>query len=157
MQNEVLQDNLKIERANKENLDEIMGLLKEANLLDYTPNNENYKSFYLIKSDKNIICCFALDTESDIALLKSFGIKKELRGKGIGKSIVNKLPKLGKKLGLKKIYAVSWEAPEFWEKVGFDEINPTDSKDNYFLSYVDYLEKKFPQYTNSRKHFVLGL
>ena len=157
MQNELLPEQLKFEKATIEDRNEITNLLKEANLLDYTPENENYKSFYLVKLNKKIICCFALDTNTNIALLKSFGVRKELRGKGIGKIIANKLSELGKSLGLKKIYAASWEAPNFWKKAGFKEINYLDSKDNHFLNYAHYLEEHFPQFTKDRKYFVLDI
>ena len=155
MQNELLPEELKFEKASKKDLNEIVSLLKDANLFDYIPKNENFESFFVVKSNKNIICCFTLDIENDIAILKSYAIKNELRGKGIGKNIASKLPELGKTLKLKKIYAASWEAPEFWKKAGFNEINHLNSKDSHFLNYASYLEKHFPQFTKDRKYFVL--
>ena len=87
MQNELLPEELKFEKASKKDLNKIVSLLKDANLFDYIPKNEIFENFYVVKPNKNIICCFTLDIENDIAILKSYAIKNELRGKGIGKNI----------------------------------------------------------------------
>ena len=155
MKNELLLDDLKIKKANKEDWNEILNLLKEVNLIDRILGNGHYKSFYVVKDTKQIICCFAIFHEINIGILKSFGIKKEYQGQGIGKKIINKLPELMKNLGLNKLYAASWEAPGFWGKAGFKEINFTESHDNYFLQYADYLEKNYPQFSATRKYFIL--
>jgi N-acetylglutamate synthase-like GNAT family acetyltransferase len=157
MKNELLQDKLKIEKAKKEDWDEILILLEETNLIDRVSGNGNYENFYSVKIQDKIICCFAIFYKDNIGILKSFGIKKDLQGQGIGKKIVNKLPELIKSIGLNKLYAASWEAPEFWEKAGFQEINFNESKDDYFLKYSDYLEKNYPQFAKTRKYFILRL
>ena len=159
MQNELLTDKLKIEKADKKDWNKITDLLKEANLFSYIPTGEGFENFYVVKSDetKNTICCFALYIKNDIAILKSYAIKNELRGKGIGKNIANKLPDLGKLLGLKKIYAASWEAGDFWRKAGFKEINLNESTNSYFLKYTNYLEKDYPQFSEETRYFVLNL
>ena len=154
MKNEPLLE-LKIEKANKEDWNETIALLKDANLFDYMPKNENHENFYVIKIDKNIICCFALDVKVDIAILKSYAVKEELRGKGIGKNIANQLPGLGKNLGLKKIYAASWEAGSFWRKAGFKEINLNESTNSCFLEYAHCLEKDYPQFSKKTRYFTL--
>ena len=154
MKNEPLLE-LKIEKANKEDWNEIIALLKDANLFSYIPDNENYEKFYVVKTDKNIICCFALDVKTDIAILKSYAVKKELCGKGIGKNIASQLPDLGKNLGLKNIYAASWEAGDFWRKAGFKEINLNKSTSSCFLEYANSLEKDYPQFSKKTRYFIL--
>ncbi len=159
MKIELLQDNFKIEKAKKEDWNEILILLEETNLIDRILGNGNHKNFYIVKAidTKKIICCFAIFHKDNIGILKSFGIKKELQGQGIGKKIANKLPELIKSVGLNKLYAASWEAPDFWEKAGFEELDFNASNDCYFLEYADYLEKNYPQFLDNRKYFVLNL
>lgn len=155
MKNELLTANLKIEKTEKEDWNEVLALLEETNLIDRISGNGGYENFYSVKVQDKIICCFAVFYKDTIGILKSFGIKKEYQGKGIGKKIADKLPELIKSIGLNKLYAASWEAPEFWKKAGFKEINFNESKDYYFLNYADYLEKNYPQFLNKRKYFVL--
>ena len=157
MKNELLLDQLKTEKASKEDWDEILALLEETNLIDRISGNGTYESFYTVKIQNKIICCFAVLYEGKIGILKSFGIKKEYQGKGIGKNVSNKLPELLRNLGLTKIYAASWEAPDFWGKVGFQEVNFNKSSDDYFLQYAAYVEKNYPQFASKRKYFVLKL
>ena len=126
MQNELLQDNLKIEPAAEKDWLEILKLLEENDLTFWFTGNESSKNFYIGKDPENkrIICCFSIEFENTIGILKSFAISKELHGKGIGKHIVNNnLERLGQQLGIKKLYAASIEAPQFWAKTIFKEID----------------------------------
>ena len=150
-------DKLTIEKATQADWELVLQILEEAGLKTYFTGNENFRTFYTVKNPetKELICCFAIDYEKDIGILKSFAVKKELHGKGLGKIIVSKISDPAKRLGLKKLYATSWEAPNFWRKVDFIEIDPQDSTDNYYLKYIKDLEKRFPQYTETRKHFLL--
>ena len=108
-------------------------------------------------ADNHLICCFAIDSENKVGILKSFAIKKELQGKGIGKIIVSKIPGLAKDLKLEKLYAASWEAPDFWEKTIFKKLGLSESKDDYFLNYASYLVKNFSQYSKQTRHFILEI
>ncbi|MBI3591276.1 MAG: GNAT family N-acetyltransferase [Candidatus Melainabacteria bacterium] len=150
---------IKIEKATSADWESILQLLEEAELLTSFLGNETYKTFYVIKEPKSklIICCFSIDFENKTGILKSYAIKKDFQGKGIGKITANKIPTLAKELGLTKIYATSWEAPGFWRKTLFKEINTTKSKDNYFLKYANHLETKFPRFLKQMKHFVLNI
>lgn len=159
MDTQSLQKQLKIEKASSNDWTIILELLNETGLADWLTGNENYKNFYVVKetSKNNIIGCFAIDYENKTGILKSFAIRKELQGTGLGKHIANKVTDIARRLGLKKVYASSWEAPGFWKKTNFEEVNPKESKDTFFLTYVNYLEKNFPQFSKNRKHFVLNI
>ncbi|OGI10583.1 MAG: hypothetical protein A3I68_06745 [Candidatus Melainabacteria bacterium RIFCSPLOWO2_02_FULL_35_15] len=159
MKNELLPEQLKIEKANEKDWNEITYLLKEAGLFPYIGKDENFKKFYVIKSSeiKNVICCFTLDIENNIAILKSYAVKNEFRGKGIGKNVAKRLPELGKNLNLRKIYAASWEAGNFWKKSGFKEVDLNKLLDTYFLKYAEHLEKNYPQFSEKTRYFILTL
>lgn len=146
---------IKIEKAGQKDWEHILQLLSETGLKNYFSGSESYNTFFVVRDNNKLICCFSLDIENKIAILKSFAIKQDLQGKGVGKLITNQIPQLAKKTGIKRIYASSWESPGFWRKTPFKEINSKDSKDQYFLNYVLFLEKAFPQYSLDRKHFLL--
>ena len=152
-------NNFKAEKAKQTDWKEILNLLEESNLIDRISGNGSFESFFIIKSvtDNKIISCFAINRKNDVGILKSFAVSKNLRGLGIGKNIVERIPTLGKELGLKKLYAASWEAPGFWTKTSFKEINPFEETEYFFTEYRDYLEKNYPQFAETRRYFLLFL
>jgi len=148
---------LKIEKAKEENWEEILELLQETGLKAYMTGKENHKSFYIAEEFKTrkLVGCFAIDSKDTSGILKSFAIKKDFQRKGVGKAITSKILALAREIGLKQLYASSWESPGFWAKTKFKEINENETNDKYFLEYVNYLEENFSQYTPQRKHFLL--
>ena len=78
-----------------------------------------------------------------------------MQGKGVGKYIVNKTPEFLKELGIKRLYASTWESFEFWERTVFKEIKKSDVKDKFFLKYLSDLEKDYPErYKNIKSYLV---
>ncbi len=148
---------LKTEKASQKDWLNILDILKGAGLKGYMSGKETYKSFYTVKdSSKNkIIGCFAISIKNSIGIVKSFAIKKNLQGKGLGKVIANSLINTAKELNLKTLYASSWEAPEFWIKTNFKETSSRKINDSFFLNYINSLEKDFPDLFKSIKHFIL--
>ncbi len=124
MEKKIVKDDLKIEKACQSDWESVLQILKETGLKTYFSGNEHYNTFYIVKEleTKQIICCFSIDYEDTVGILKSFAIEKNLHGKGLGKKVVNKIPEIAKRIGLKKLYATSWEAPDFWRKTDLKEI-----------------------------------
>ena len=117
------------------------------------------EKFYLVRDpDTNkILCSFAIESEDEIAVLKFFGVRKSLQKNGVGKYVANKTCELMKKNGIKRFYASTWEAPEFWRKTLFKEIKISEIKDKYFLNYLKQLEKSFPyEYSNLLVNFCFS-
>ncbi len=56
-------------------------------------------------------------------------IRKEYRGRGYGKSLVEAMEKTCKSLGTKKIRTHSHRSPEFWRKMGYRLVNREFEKD----------------------------
>lgn len=150
-------ENISIEKANDSDWDLILKLLEETRLTFWFSGNESYKNFYIVrdKSAGSFACCFAIDTEEKTGILKSFAIRKDLQGKGFGKNIVSRLSDIMKKTGLNKLYACSYEAPDFWRKTIFSEININSVKDNFYLNYVNNLKTYHSQYYPEIVHFLL--
>ena len=156
MVKEITLNQLKIEKANENDWDSILKLLEQTDLTFWFTGSENYNSFYCVKepTDNEIICCFAIEYEKDIGVLKSFTTIKSLQGKGIGKYIADKTPNICKQLGIKKLYAASIEAPKFWTKTILKEISFNEIKDPYFLKYLNNFCHKVPDYFNKTHYFL---
>ncbi|HPG29173.1 MAG TPA: N-acetyltransferase [bacterium] len=87
---------------------------------------ENLRDFIIIEENNKIIACGALHlTWIDIAEVRSLAIRKEYQKLGIGSIIVNKLIEEAKKLGIYKLFALTYK-PEFFKKLGFKIISKDD-------------------------------
>ena len=160
MKNELVANQLKIESASEKDWLEILQLLEENDLIFWFTGNESSENFYIARNPENkkIICCFAIEFENTIGILKSFAISKDLQGKGIGKFIVNSnLERLCKQLGIKKLYAASIEAPQFWARTIFKEITRSEINDDYFFKYLNNFCDKVSDYFEKTHYFLLSI
>lgn len=122
----------KIEKAKVEDVVDIYKLVNKfakKNLMLQRAINDIYErlhEFSVIKNvNKNqVIGCAALHItwagkEQDVlAEIRSLAIEEEYQGKGLGKKLVKALEKEAKKLGVKKIFALTF-VPEFFKKLGY--------------------------------------
>jgi amino-acid N-acetyltransferase len=58
----------------------------------------------------------------ELAEIRSVAVVEEAQGKGIGSKIVRKCLTEAKKLGIKKVFVLTY-IPRFFEKFGFKEVN----------------------------------
>jgi amino-acid N-acetyltransferase len=83
---------------------------------------ENLQTFIVAESDGDIVgCCGLQIIWSDLAEIRSLAVKESNSGKGAGKMLVAEAVKKVKRLGIKRIFALTFE-PEFFEKLGFERI-----------------------------------
>lgn len=83
---------------------------------------ENIRDFWVCDGNGGIAGCVALHiTWEDLAEIKSLAVKEEYKMKGIGKSLLAECIEDGKKLGVKKVFALSY-MPDFFKKFGFKEV-----------------------------------
>lgn len=57
----------------------------------------------------------------DLAEIRSLAVKEKYQGKGIGEALVKRCVSEAEKLGVPKVFALTY-VPEFFKKLGFDEV-----------------------------------
>ena len=87
---------------------------------------ENIRDFFICSDNGTPVATSALHVLwEDLAELKSIAVLKEYRGKGVGKKLVERCLKEAKSLGIKKVFALTYN-PEFLVDSGFKEIDKNE-------------------------------
>lgn len=84
---------------------------------------ENIRDFLIAEDNNEIkgVCALHILWE-DLAEIRSLAVKKESQKKGIGSLLVKKCLKEAKKLGVNKVFVLTY-IPEFFKKTGFRELD----------------------------------
>ncbi|MFA5554583.1 MAG: N-acetyltransferase [Phycisphaerae bacterium] len=84
---------------------------------------EKIQSFVVAEQDGNVIgCCCLQVIWSDLAEITSLAVEESKKGIGIGTALVQAAVEKAKKIGLKRLFALTME-PVFFEKIGFKRID----------------------------------
>lgn len=87
---------------------------------------DNIRDFWVFQQNNKIIGCAALHIcWQDLAEIKSLAVKKDKQGRNIGTQLVTACFEEAKKLGAKKIFALTYK-PKFFKKFGFRRIRHSD-------------------------------
>jgi len=84
---------------------------------------ENIRDFFVYKDNGKIMGASALHILwEDLAEIRSLAVSKEYQNKGIGKKLIEHCLKEAKSLGVKKVFALTYN-PQFFKKLGFKDID----------------------------------
>jgi amino-acid N-acetyltransferase len=84
---------------------------------------ENLRSFLLAEAGGRVVgCCSMQIIWSDLAEIKSLAVDKAHQDKGVGKMLVRQSVKEARKLGIKRVFALTL-VPAFFKKLGFKPID----------------------------------
>lgn len=85
---------------------------------------ENLRDFYVAElgSESVVGCCALHITWAGLGEVKSLAVVEEQRGKGIGKLLVKECLREAKRLGLRRVFALT-TMPEFFTHLGFRRIS----------------------------------
>jgi len=88
---------------------------------------ERLQDFFVVEFNGNeIVGCCALGIVWDnLAEIKSLAVMKKHTNKGLGKKLVYRCQNEAKKLGIKKIFVLTY-IPKFFIKLGFKKISKDD-------------------------------
>lgn len=84
---------------------------------------ENVRDFFVAEEDDDIIgvCALRILWE-DLAEIRSLAVKEGFQGKGIGSKLVKACIKEAEGLGIKRIFALTYQR-DFFKKIGFKDIS----------------------------------
>jgi len=123
----------KIEKAKVSDVQHIYKLINKfakKNLMLPRVLNDIYErlpEFFVIKVGQRVIGCVAIHLtwtgkdEEVLAEVRSLAIEEDFQNKGLGSKLVKTVEKEAKKLGVKKIFALTF-VPEFFKKLGYQVI-----------------------------------
>jgi amino-acid N-acetyltransferase len=87
---------------------------------------ENLRDYLVVESDGDLVGCVALHLVwSDLAEVKSLAVTKAVQGQGVGKKMVNAALDEARRLGLPKVFALTFK-PAFFERLGFRLIDKNE-------------------------------
>ncbi len=80
---------------------------------------EHIRDFWVYESDGEILGCCALQVVwEDLAELRSFAVRKEFKGRGIGKALISACIEEARELGVSRVFSLTY-AKEYFERFGF--------------------------------------
>lgn len=84
---------------------------------------ENIQGFFVIEHNRGIIgCCVLTVSWEDLAEIKSLAVTPRHKHKDLGKKLIEMCEDEAKKLGIKKIFVLTY-VPKFFKKFGYKEIS----------------------------------
>jgi amino-acid N-acetyltransferase len=116
---------VKIRKAKISDLKETQRLIndfaKRGQMIPRSLNElyETLRDFVICESGGKIygVCALHIMWE-DLAEIRSLAVEKRFQGQGIGKNLVKHCIREAKNLGIKRIFALTYQ-PEFFKKMGF--------------------------------------
>jgi amino-acid N-acetyltransferase len=86
---------------------------------------ETVQEFVVAEIDGKVVGCGALHVLwEDLAEVRTVGVEDNVRGQGVGHKILEELIERAKKIGVKRIFCLTFET-EFFGRHGFKEIEGT--------------------------------
>jgi amino-acid N-acetyltransferase len=87
---------------------------------------ENIRDFYVYEENGQVLGVGALAISwEDLAEVRSLAVARGQSGKGIGRKIVEVCLEEAAALGLKKVFALTYQ-PDFFKKLGFSDIEKSE-------------------------------
>jgi amino-acid N-acetyltransferase len=120
---------LKIRKANIGDLKEVQKLINDyARREEMIPRslNELYENIrdIIVSEDNGRICgtCSLHILWEDLAEVRSLAVRKECQNRGIGRQLVRNCMREAKALGVRRVFALTYQ-PLFFKKLGFEDID----------------------------------
>ena len=120
-----------IRKAELKDVKEIQRLIKLfSNRGDILPRSlselyDHLRDFFVFTQGRKIVGICALHIcWDDLAEIRSLAVQEEVRKKGIGAKLIKACLEESKKLGIKKLFALTYQ-PKFFAKMGFKKVDKT--------------------------------
>ena len=81
----------------------------------------HFLNFFVARSSGTVIGCVGLEVFGPIGLLRSLAVVESYRGKGIARRLLAEIERLGRQLGVKRVFLLTTTARAFFERRGYSE------------------------------------
>ena len=82
---------------------------------------ENLRDFFVIRDGERFLGCVALHIVwADLAEVKSLAVPEDTQARGLGSLLVNACIEEGRRLGLQRLFALTYR-PAFFERLSFEQ------------------------------------
>ena len=98
---------------------------RQGNLLPRTMSElyRHLRDFFVIAADEKIVACAALEIfTEDLGEIRSLVVAETHKGQGLGKMLVDHITIEAKRLGLRRLMALTY-VPQFFHKLGFKTVS----------------------------------
>ena len=106
-------------------LDEITDLLT-TNSLPLDGVADSIERFVVAREDGRIVGCVGLEVYGDSALLRSAAVHDEVKGRGIGRTLVNEILADAHQQGVAAVYLLTTTAENYFPAFGFERIDRSE-------------------------------
>jgi amino-acid N-acetyltransferase len=118
-----------IEKARAEDADDVLRLV-EANRLTTDGLLDHLASILVARLEYRIVGTAALEVHADGALLRSVAVSDDVRGCGLGTSLIQSALRMADDLGACDVYLLTFTAEQYFQRFGFrsldrDEVPPS--------------------------------
>ncbi|MGA1862661.1 N-acetyltransferase [Deferribacter thermophilus] len=87
---------------------------------------ENILKFLVYEEEDRVIgCCALYPSWEDLAEIRSLAVEKNVHKRGIGRLLVEKCIEKAREIGIKKVFALTYQV-EFFKKLGFEVVDKND-------------------------------
>ncbi len=84
---------------------------------------ERIRDFWVCEEDGGVIACCALQVmDEDLAEIRSLAVSPDRRGEGIGRRLVGACLEEARKLGVSRVFSLTYER-EFFYSLGFTDVD----------------------------------
>jgi len=98
---------------------------------------EDVRDFFVYETGGEVVACAALHVVwEDLAEVRSVAVKQELRGKGIGRVLVDACNNEAKRLGLPRVFCLTYSV-KFFQALGFREVDKASLPHKIWADCID--------------------
>lgn len=115
---------MEIRRATREEVGDVDALL-ETSGLPALPEAQPLSNLLVALVDGAVVGAVALEVAARRGLVRSVVVEEGQRRSGLGSHLISSIIARGHELGLREFFALSENASEFLESVGFSEVERT--------------------------------
>ncbi len=113
---------MRIEQAKKTDTTEVQRLLNDSNLIA-DDIDIHIGNFVIIRDQERIVATGGVELYSSDALLRSVAVDCEMRGRGLGTEICEKLKEMARANGISRLFLLTETAEEYFKNAGFVNVD----------------------------------